>query len=38
MKTPQNISWVTNTLVDASKDWVDEAVHRRRPGLMQVIN
>jgi hypothetical protein len=41
-KTPegliQNISWVTNTLVDASEDWVDKAVHRQWPGLMQVIN
>jgi uncharacterized protein len=41
-KTPdgliQNIGWVTNTLVDTSEDWVDKAVHRQWPGLMQVIN
>lgn len=38
MKTPQNIRWVTNTLADTSKDWVDKPVHRRWPGLMQVTN
>lgn len=41
-KTPdgliQNIGWVTSTLVDTSEDWVDQAVHRQWPGLMQVIN
>jgi hypothetical protein len=41
-KTPQgliqSIGWVTNSLVDASEDWVDKAVHRQWPGLTQVIN
>ncbi|HTP32334.1 MAG TPA: patatin-like phospholipase family protein [Candidatus Acidoferrales bacterium] len=32
------IEWVTSTLVDTSEDWVDEAVERQWPGLMQNFN
>jgi patatin-like phospholipase/acyl hydrolase len=32
------ISWVTGTLVDTSEDWVDKAVERQWPKLMQSRN
>jgi patatin-like phospholipase/acyl hydrolase len=32
------VSWVTSTLVDSGEDWVDDAVNRQWPGLMQIIN
>jgi uncharacterized protein len=32
------IGWVTSTLVDTGEDWVDEAVKRQWPGVMQVFN
>ena len=33
-----NIGWVTSTLVDSSEDWVDDAVERQWPALMQSFN
>jgi predicted acylesterase/phospholipase RssA len=32
------IGWVTSTLVDSSEDWVDQAVERQWPGVMQSFN
>jgi len=32
------IGWTTSTLVDTSEDWVDDAVNRQWPGLMQNFN
>ena len=32
------IEWTTNTLVDTSEDWVDEAVRRQWPGVLQNFN
>jgi patatin-like phospholipase/acyl hydrolase len=32
------IEWVTSTLVDTSEDWVDDAVRRQWPGVMQSFN
>ena len=32
------IGWLTSTLVDSSEDWVDDAVERQWPGLMQTFN
>src|SRR5262249_13916948 len=32
------VGWVTSTLVDSSEDWVDDAVERQWPGLMQNFN
>ncbi|HTS64196.1 MAG TPA: patatin-like phospholipase family protein [Candidatus Acidoferrales bacterium] len=32
------IGWVTSTLVDSSEDWVDQAVERQWPGLIQNFN
>jgi hypothetical protein len=32
------IGWVTSTLVDSSEDWVDAAVDRQWPGIMQAFN
>jgi patatin-like phospholipase/acyl hydrolase len=32
------VGWVTSTLVDTSEDWVDEAVERQWPALMQNFN
>ena len=32
------IGWVTSTLVDSSEDWVDDAINRQWPGLMQNFN
>ena len=32
------IGWVTSTLVDTSEDWVDDAVKRQWPGVMQTFN
>ena len=34
----QNIGWTTSTLVDSSEDWVDDAVNRQWPGVMQSFN
>ena len=34
----KTIGWVTSTLVDTSEDWVDEAVDRQWPDLMQSFN
>jgi patatin-like phospholipase/acyl hydrolase len=34
----KTIGWVTSTLVDSSEDWVDSAVNRQWPGLMQSFN
>jgi hypothetical protein len=34
----QTIAWTTSTLVDTSEDWVDDAVKRQWPGLMQAFN
>ncbi len=32
------IGWVTSTLVDTSEDWVDQAVRRQWPGILQSFN
>ena len=32
------IGWVTSTLVDSSEDWVDQAVKRQWPGILQGFN
>jgi uncharacterized protein len=32
------IGWVTDTLVDSSEDWVDAAVGRQWPGVVQSLN
>jgi hypothetical protein len=32
------IGWTTNTLVDSSEDWVDDAVELQWPKIMQLIN
>jgi hypothetical protein len=32
------IEWVTNTLVDSSEDWVDSAVKRQWPNVLEVFN
>ena len=32
------IGWVTSTLVDSSEDWVDQAVNRQWPSILQVFN
>jgi uncharacterized protein len=32
------IEWTTNTLVDTSEDWVDAAVKRQWPGVLQTFN
>lgn len=32
------IGWVTSTLVDSSEDWVDKAIERQWPGVMQAFN
>jgi len=32
------IGWTTSTLVDTSEDWVDDAVNRQWPGIMQNFN
>jgi uncharacterized protein len=32
------IEWTTNTLVDTSVDWVDKAVHRQWPGVLETFN
>jgi hypothetical protein len=32
------IGWVTSTLVDSSEDWVDQAVRRQWPNIMQSFN
>ncbi len=34
----QTIGWATGTLVDTSEDWVDAAVNRQWPGVMQSFN
>ena len=34
----QTIAWTTSTLVDSSEDWVDGAVSRQWPGIMQNFN
>jgi len=34
----QTIGWVTSTLVDSGEDWVDDAVNRQWPGVMQSFN
>jgi predicted acylesterase/phospholipase RssA len=34
----QTIAWTTSTLVDTSEDWVDDAVNRQWPGVMQSFN
>jgi len=34
----QTIGWTTSTLVDTSEDWVDDAVKRQWPGVMQAFN
>lgn len=34
----KTIGWVTSTLVDTSEDWVDDAVDRQWPGIMQSFN
>jgi hypothetical protein len=34
----QTIGWVTSTLVDTSEDWVDDAVKRQWPGVLQNFN
>jgi uncharacterized protein len=33
-----NIEWVTSTLVDTSEDWVDQAVKRQWPNVVQTFN
>jgi predicted acylesterase/phospholipase RssA len=32
------IGWVTGTLVDTSEDWVDQAIERQWPKIMQTVN
>jgi hypothetical protein len=32
------IGWVTSTLVDSSEDWVDDAIERQWPALLQNFN
>ena len=32
------IEWTTNTLVDSSEDWVDKAVRRQWPGVLETFN
>ncbi len=32
------VEWTTSTLVDSSEDWVDDAVNRQWPGIMQIVN
>lgn len=32
------IEWTVNTLVDTSEDWVDQAVRRQWPGVLQPFN
>jgi len=32
------VAWATNTLVDTSEDWVDDAVNRQWPGLVTTLN
>jgi patatin-like phospholipase/acyl hydrolase len=32
------IGWTTSTLVDTSEDWVDDAVNRQWPGILQSFN
>lgn len=32
------IGWTTSTLVDASEDWVDDAVQRQWPGVLRIFN
>jgi patatin-like phospholipase/acyl hydrolase len=32
------IGWTTSTLVDTSEDWVDDAVNRQWPGILQNFN
>lgn len=32
------VEWVTSTLVDSAEDWVDNAVERQWPGLLQNFN
>jgi len=32
------IGWTTSTLVDSSEDWVDDAVNRQWPGILQNFN
>jgi len=32
------IGWVTSTLVDTSEDWVDDAVKRQWPGVVETFN
>jgi patatin-like phospholipase/acyl hydrolase len=34
----QTIGWTTSTLVDSSEDWVDQAVNRQWPGILQNFN
>jgi patatin-like phospholipase/acyl hydrolase len=34
----KTIGWTTSTLVDTSEDWVDDAVKRQWPGVMQAFN
>jgi len=34
----QTIGWTTSTLVDSAEDWVDDAVKRQWPGVMQGFN
>jgi patatin-like phospholipase/acyl hydrolase len=34
----QTIGWTTSTLVDSSEDWVDQAVKRQWPGILQNFN
>jgi len=34
----ETIEWATSTLVDTSEDWVDDAVERQWPGLLQNFN
>ena len=32
------VGWTTSTLVDTSEDWVDAAVRRQWPGVLQTLN
>jgi patatin-like phospholipase/acyl hydrolase len=32
------VEWTTNTLVDTSEDWVDQAVNLQWPNVMQIFN
>jgi hypothetical protein len=34
----KTIGWATSTLIESSEDWVDDAVRRQWPGVLQGFN